>query len=493
MILRAALLSLLLAACAPQAGLAEGPVWQENATRLMRDYDRNLPWANTMGDWVDTAGKPLGAAAFARSDLITGKGEKQVKVDVTEYVRRHGADFRLNSVTGFFALHSREADTGVPELRVTRGGSTRTLNAVADTALTVASVKPASGQKILNTRYGVLMRFDQGADPSITRAELVLTSLKRHGKGGAQLLVFRPVALDKPATVTPGATYQGKRPDKLSTHKNVAAVLTPGKPESAHAGRPARTIVQVKGSDLKPRPNSRIEGDVYTGWFEGDKKTAAGQVIKVPGAPTEAYLTVLIKLHDDWKATGGKLPGLSNTGLGAPYGEGCMVGDKKVERGGWGGRGANGCRWSARTNFRLTESGVTGAGTYFYALRPSNINGVIDYWSKPLPRGRWFAYVQYVRLNDPGKENGEIAYWLVDRQTAPGGDRVQAAGGITFRSIDTPQSAINELWADVYCGGHNCGPIPWPRYSMSLKRLTVTDALPDLAALQAEVDRLNAS
>lgn len=495
--LRAALFAAALAAgCAPSAGPADAQVWQENATRLMRDFDKDLAWGNPMGDWVDRDGKPLGASAFGRSDPVTAKAKDIVKIeiDVTDLVRRHGADFRINSVGGFAVLNSREAAEGQPRLEVTSGAGKRSLAAVADTELNVSTQKPLGDRELLTTRYGVLMRFDQPADPAITRATLVVTSFKRYGKKPTQLLVFRPVALDKAVTVTPGATYQADRPQELRTNPKVTAALGAGMPESAHRGRPAQTILAVKGSDLKPRVNSRIDGDVYTGWFEGSQKTASGQVLRLPGARTEAYLTVVIKLWDDWQATGGKLPGLSNTGLGDRQNDsGCTVGDKEVGRGGWGGRPANGCRWSARTTFQRNAAGNYGAGTYFYAVKPSNVNGVVEYWTKPIPKGRWFAYVQYVRLNEPSKADGEVAYWLVDRQLAPGGAAVQSAGGIVFRTIGDPRSAINEVWADVYCGGKNCGPIPWPRYTMSLKRLTVTDALPDLTALQAEVDRLNAS
>ena len=65
------------------------------------------------------------------------------------------------------------------------------------------------------------------------------------------------------------------------------------------------------------------------------------------------------------------------------------------------------------------------------------------------------------------------------------------AGGIIRPDTDQAASAINELWIDVYCGGRDCGAAPWPRSTIFLKRLTVTDGLPDMGAIQRELDALN--
>lgn len=482
----------LLAAAEPVASAARGApegIWSEDATRDFRHSAAGVRWGNPMGDWLDMDGKPLGSRPFATATATKGRDEVTVRLDVTDLVRAHGADFRINSIGGFANVSSREAATGRPQLLVTRGGTTQTLEAVADTEVNPYTSRPIGDRPLLSSRFGFLMRFDQSADPAVSRAVLVLTSPKRYGE--TRFLVFRPAALSEQLAVTPGATFADPQPAVLRTNPRHRAVLTAGLPASAHGGRPARTLLALKGSDLPPRPNARIEGDVYTGWFEGDEKTIASKAVRLPGGPTEAYLTVILKLGDDWKAVGGKLPGLSNTGLVDPEQTTCLVDGAAVGRGGWGGRAANGCRWSARTAYRRTADGRTWAGTYIYALSPKDTNGVVDWWSKPAPQGRWFAYVEFVRLNQPGKADGEVAYWLIDRESAPGGQMVQKAGGITYRSIDDPKSAINELWPDVYCGGRTCGPAPWPRYSMSLKRMEVTDALPDLAAIQAELDRLN--
>lgn len=265
----------------------------------------------------------------------------------------------------------------------------------------------------------------------------------------------------------------------------------------AAAAAPAPNVVfDVRMTDLKPRATNRVVGDLLEAWFEGHDKTALSDVIVLPGHRTEAYLTVVIKLSADWTAPGGKLPGLSNTGNTNGKGEPCVVNGVALHASGWGGRRPDGCHWSARTQFLGYDRAGVGASTYIYALRPNNAKnsyGYHEYLAHSFPKGRWFAYVQQVKVNTPPRADGEITYWLVDEKLARGGKRVAHISHVEWRSVDVPQSAINEVWADIFCGGTNCGPQPWPRSTAWLKRLTVTDGLPDLAAVQAEVDRLNAA
>lgn len=479
-----------LIASGPGVTRAASPVWSEDATRMDHDGTLHLAWANSLGDWVDASGRAMGADAFASGQLPSVSSPTPIQIDVTRLVRAHGADFRVNSVDGFATLASREAQSGQPELRVTRNGETRTLAASADTTMDATTYRPLGALPYLNTHYGALVRFDQRADPGISRAVLTLTALKTFGTT-PRLLLFRPTVLSAPTLVAVGATYDPPRPVELRGNPAQLAQMTRGSPEPARRG-PARVLLNISGAKLKARPTSRIVGDTMVAWIEGDTLAAVSDVVPLPGARTEAYLTVVLKIDKDWTAAGGKLPGFSNTGQNKPL-DTCMINGVPAIPGGWGGRPANGCRWSARTVFRGVRDGSIGSGTYFYALSPTEGHGVVDYWTQPLPKGRWVAYVERVKLNDKGRANGEIAYWLIDHATAPGGKRMQAAGGIIWRDSDAPQSAINEVWADVYCGGVDCGAAPWPRSTIWLKRLTVTDALPDLHAVQAELDRLNAS
>ena len=480
----AATLLALLSAAAP----ADAPIWREDATRIDRDHTLHLAWANANGDWTDADGAPMGSKPWAAGEAPRG-GTITVKIDVTRLVRAHGADFRLNSVGGTATFTTREGGEGAPKLSVTRGGTTRVLDAAADTTMDVSTFKPLGDRPIMSTRYGALVRFDQGADPAIDKAVLILSSPKRFF-GDARILVFRPAILNTPQTVATGATYESPRRASVRTAPQVDRALRRGSAISEPT-RATRVLTSVEGAELPTSPHARVVGRALEAWIEGHTMGAISEYRDVPGAPTDAYLTVVLKLDDNWTALGGKLPGLANTGdrlRGLP----CVVRGQPMPPAGWGGRIANACHWSARTGYLGVRGGEVGAATYFYAMSPKDVAGINDWWSAPLPKGRWVAYVERVKLNDPGRANGEIAYWLVDRASAPGGRRVQAAGGIVWRDTDQAASAINTLWADVFCGGRDCGAAPWPRSTVYLRRLTVTNGLPDLGAIQAELDRLNA-
>jgi hypothetical protein len=472
----------------PAEGGSDQP-WDEDASLQFRSAAARTPWANRLGDWVDAAGAPLGAKPFAIGQVAQVDQPTKVRIDVTALVREHGADLRINALGGLPVFATRESGANAPTLTVTGPGGTRTLTATADTEMNPSTQRPLGTEATMNAHWGVLIRFAQGPDPQISRAMLTLTAIKVF-HDSARLLVFRNSVLDAPATPAAGAIAD------LAGWKQSQPVLgaqgelrRPAAP--AASARPARVLVSVRGSDLKVTSHSRHEGDVLTAWIEGSNLTATEDLIRVPGSPTEAYLTVILKLHDDWRATGGKLPGLTNTGQVNGDQHLCTMGGQALPFGGWGARPANGCYWSARTQFMEPKGDRVGAATYFYAQKPNDINGVNDWWRAPLPKGRWVAYVERVKLNTPGRDDGELAYWLIDRGRAPGGKLVQSAGGIVWRSTADPTAAINELWVDTYCGGSDCGPKPWPRSTVSYKRLTVTDGLPDLAAIQAELDRMN--
>lgn len=475
---RAALLvALLVAGLAPGRPAPAQPVqpaqWQESATRDYYDSELRLRWQHPLGDWDDARGRPQGNQPFATASGTRGETLLPVRFDVTEMVRRHGADFRINGAGSPARFFSREALEGPPTLLVTRRGRTQTVPASADTFIDNSTVKAMGKQPYLDSRFGMLLRFPVPADPSIERAELVLTSTRRWGP--VTWGVFRPAARIVFADAAEPASGTG-------------IVGTPPPPPA----RPGRVVCEWTGADLKRTDHMRVEGTIATAWIEGDLKAFFADVLPLPGRRQEAWLTVVLKLHEDFPEHGGKLPGLSNTGMGSGgVRDSCVVDGKPLPNAGWGGRNANGCRWSARTNYWGRVGKATGAGSYFYGVEPRSTWGVVEPWVAPIPVGQWVAYVQRVKLNTPGKADGELTYWLVADGVARGGRPVLALRNLAWRTFDQPQSAINEVWANIYCGGSNCGPTPTPRAHASLKRLTVTDALPDLAAIQAELDRMN--
>ena len=122
--------------------------------------------------------------------------------------------------------------------------------------------------------------------------------------------------------------------------------------------------------------------------------------------------------------------------------------------------------------------------TYFYAVAPQNGYGIIQPMQIPAPVNQYFAYVERVRVNTPGQNDGRLTYWVC---TQAGCAAVLDRSDINWRTYDLPESQITEVWADVYCGGLSCGPAAWPKSTVDLKRLTVTTGLPDLSTLDTEV------
>jgi len=435
--------------------------WSEDATRDYYNGALALPWKRTGGDWRDSTGAAQGSAPFARADLADSDAEQTIRIDVTALVRAHGADFVIRRAGGQNAsIVSREGGAKGPKLIVTGRGETRTLAAVADTSIDPSTYRPLGDRPVLETRGTILIRFAQPPNPGIARAELVLTATGK--QYGAQTLeVFRP-------DVGGGVAMPAFR-----------------------AATAADTIVRWTGRDLTRAADwrhnaarARVEGDVLRAWLPRDGLTALSMILPVRGGE-EAFATVVMRFDDDWAPpNGGKLPGFANTGQGKP-----AVGG--LGPAGWGGRQANGLRWSARTGFDPIRdlpgrrSAWTGLHSYYYAMSPSNIWGQVEPWTAAAPRGRWFAYTQHVKLNTPGRADGVLGYWL-------DGTPVHRKTGIRWRDRGGPESGINEFWVDVYCGGTSCGPPVRDRtHGISLASITVTRTLPDMRAVAAEVDRLN--
>lgn len=295
---------------------------------------------------------------------------------------------------------------------------------VAETHLAPSTTAP---QAASITRKGtILARFDALAGEAV----LVLTVQKIwSGGGGSVFEVFRPAprlkAVTRPAWVQPDPT-----------------VLL----------------------DVQPLGTKTLAPDQLT-WFS--------RLYEVP--PSEvAFATVFLKLHDDF-APGdeGKLPGLSNTGQAT----------RDAVKTGWGGRQPDGIHWSARSGYGRYNDAEVALRTYFYAMAPHNHFGHVDPTGRGLPKGRWIAYVQGVRLNTPGVADGGLFYWLAGE-----GD-VYARDDIRWRESGDPQSLIREFWFDCFCGGTANGGQP---STISGGSATVTPGLPDLAAIEAEVAMLNA-
>jgi hypothetical protein len=417
--------------------------WQENANRTYYDSDLRLAWRSQLGDRDTTL---LGAVTIVDDDTV-----KQVRIPVS------GNDFFLiTPEAGKGVFVSREGPASQRPRLIVNGSAV--YYPTRDTFLTTASLKSRADSVELQNGHTVLIAFDGYWPQAGDRAELVLTTTEQTGTHRVEVY----------------------RPDIRPVFPTIPSVVNP------------TVVAELTAATLEPDVNITKSGGVATAFIEGGKLSWLNQTIALP-AGREYYMTVVMKFHDNWPGLdkqGGKLPGLANTGRSTNSGGLPLTVDgKNCNNAGWGGRGANGCRWSARTGWHRRNGDLVGLGTYFYALSPTTSTwGWSDPWPQPQRVGRWFAYVQRVRVNDPGQSNGQLSYWLCSES---GCQPQYHRADVKFREHDFPEALINEAWLDVYCGGTACGVKPWPRSDVSFKRMTVTRGLPDVAALRAELVALN--
>ena len=414
--------------------------WQENATRLYHDSVIHLAWRNEMGD--------RGPTVLGQVEITDTNTTKTVRMPVSG-----GNNFYITTDGGWGYIVSREgASWQRPTLIV--NGSTR-YTATRDTHLNASTVSARGSDALMKDSDVMLIAFDGYQPQANDRVELELTTTAQYG----------------------ARTLKAYAPNIQYVYPTI-----PSRSDST-------VVANFTGASFKPKPNITVQGDIATATLEGTALTAFSQLFKLP-IGEEYYLTSLVKLHADWPNKGGKLPGLTNTGQATNTAPRPLTVDgHNCNNSGWGGRPANGCRWSARTGWSGRNGDKVGLSTYFYAHAPKNGSyGVMQFWPTPIEVGKWFAYVQRVKLNTPGEGNGQLSYWLCSSAGClPQFHRAD----IAWRAWDMNESRISEIWANIFCGGSNCGTAPWPRSTASIKRLTVTKGLPDLNALAGEVRAIN--
>jgi len=416
--------------------------WNESATRDFYNANIGLAWQHTLGDYDPTL-----LASVSVPDTDT---RFTVNIPVT------GNDFYiLNGGGGSAVFDSRSGPSAYrPTLIV--NGLTHYI-ATRDVALSSALSGSLGTATTLNDRQAMLIAFDSYKPRAGDSAILQLTAEREYS---AHILsVYRPAIVPQFPTID--------------------------------ATSDATVVADFPAAAFGAGTTYTVANGIVRGQWGGQNATAISKLF--PLAPAnEYYLTVVMKLENDWPNQAGKLPGLGNTGQATNFGGTPLtINGVNCNNSGWGGRTATGCRWSARTGWGGRSGNSVGLHTYYYAQNPSSAWGVIQNWPTPVTVGQWFAYVERVKVNTPGQGDGRLSYWLCTAQACnPQFDR----NDITWSSYDIPEAKITEAWADVYCGGTGCPPPgPWKTSTADLKRMTVTTGLPDLNALQAEVQAMNAS
>lgn len=416
------------------------PSWRENATRLYFDSATRLEWRREFGDYDPT---PIA------STTVPDTGDPvQVRLTVPP-----ANQFYLRSDSANHAeFASREAASASQRPVLIVNG--RTFRATRDTMMSASSLRPQGAQLIMRDRNGMLIAFDDYRPSPGDRVELRLTATRVTGTH--RLIVYRPdVHFELP--VIPGV-------------------------------RSDPTVLRnIRAEDLTARPQMTVRDGIATATISGSALTWFDQRLPIPTAD-EVYLTSIVKLGDNWPTLGGKLPGISNTGRSTNSANVPKIIDGiNCSNSGWGGRPANGCRWSARTGWYGRSDDYVGLATYFYAVAPSGSWGVGESMPMPAPVGKWFALVQRVRINTVGRADGMLSYWLcLDSGCYPQYHK----DDIVWRTANLPEARINEVWNNIYCGGTSCGG-SLPATSSYFRRMTATRGLPDLVALAAELRTLN--
>lgn len=140
----------------------------------------------------------------------------------------------------------------------------------------------------------------------------------------------------------------------------------------------------------------------------------------------------------NWNAAStGKLPGLA--GIYSSSGRGCIP-SSPSEPG-----------WSARGMFGVpgTEGAPPGEvpiGTYLYHVDQEGSCGDGLWWGASLEQGRWHCVEGYVRMNNPGRNNGILRGWL-------DGKLELERGNIEYRRAGERSIGVRHMWHNVYFGG----------------------------------------
>ena len=304
------------------------------------------------------------------------------------------------------------------------------------------------------------------------------------------LLIAVPAAAQLPAAPQPVAGgpldhgRSGKRSERPARGKNL-----PDGPRWRTEGTPdwlkvdPRVVATFTADILANKAGTRLRDGIATRALDHPDLTWWSRVRPIP-AQQRACATVYLKLHADFRpGDGGKLPGFANTGMGRRYSsQPEMVQGRKLPNSGWGGRKPDGVHWSARSGFGDWDADGVAFRTYFYAMAPKNLWGEVNRIGT-LPKGEWSAYVQCVKLNTPGADDGGLYYEIVDAARSR-----YARNDIRWRDLDVPEALIDELWLDFYCGGTKCGD--GPRGTISFAGAVVTRGLPDMGRVRETLKAL---
>ncbi|MHB9880606.1 hypothetical protein ACSMXM_13245 [Pacificimonas sp. ICDLI1SI03] len=436
--------------------------WVESqVTHRYWNRAQKLSWQQKPIDYVDADGTPQGPRPFAEGSFSTSG---PVRLKLPEGLR----DIYVVTSKGRITVKTRETGEG-PVLVLADG---RRLDALADADINFTTVKRLGDRDSMKAEgdSGFLIRFPAHSGP----ATLELQRVEGSNKSGT-LKVYQA----------------SPRAPKMAFPSELPAARA--------------QILRVAAGDVRRSVPERqqLQGEWLATWLDRESAPqkrcnetdigCSGLVLMqdrqaLPQSLDRAAMVTYFRIGGVWSDTGGKMPGLGNSG-DTTKGPRTCIGDSCYGDAGWGGRKANGLRWHARGLF--TGSGGTGSlgwGTYLYSL---NVNagpyGKHLAAAEPLPPGEVVATVQYIDVNDVGSDNGILGQWLC---RASGCTPMIWRDDIRYRNVDAPEALVNEMDLVIYCGGMQCNMRSGQRFEYDFHSAAVFDGMPDLRKVADRVSRL---
>lgn len=430
----------------------------EGATRDFYNRGAGQRWENTLGDWLDNSFIPQGKVPFSTLKIPVKNKLDQLEINVTSLVQlwQKGTltnnGFRLhNPKKRPLSLIAKEQKSYLnqPMLEVHTLTESFELPVQADTILKKSTYTCLGSSPILNAKHPVLTRFDiSSIKQPITKAILKLTLAKKIPKP-ILLEVFAVNVVKNSDIIKQGISSQIFSNEYLNKNPNITFFTSfeneswTNQWEDTSKGSYQLTSNNSK-EKFSPLSGKALEITIKKGKFVG-----IGAKHLLPKNLEKAYFRYYLRLGDSWQInTTGKLPGFAGTYNNTTY------------KAGWGGRKSDGSNgWSARmfTNSTLSSNNVlpnkTPIGNYLYHADMKKTYGDTEYWNlnneSLLKKNTWYSIEQYIQLNTPNKQNGQLKAWV-------NGKLVYNNTNIRFS--DNPSVGLESVWLNVYHGGKTKAP-----------------------------------
>ncbi|MCB1922378.1 MAG: DNRLRE domain-containing protein [Gammaproteobacteria bacterium] len=424
-----------------------------------------LQWRQRGGDWSDAAGVAYGDTPYAVAAVQNQRNKMQaIDWDVTELVRywQNGGEtpggFYLRKLSqdakssAQFRSRNFKDSAAHPSLVIEwADGRTTHLQATADSTMTCTSVGAlGEGNRItVGEQASIALVFPFVPEPGavVRRARLQLHSHKQYGPA-TEVGVFR-LTIPADTEQDPQAGFAARFPRDEGIYQHPAVVFATGFESSdwyeewsaSREPASAEPVSEDAANHFAP-----LSGKALRVTIEQGKKGGLNLLYrfreKTGAEPDAMHFRYYVRLGESWKPlVSGKMPGFAGT----------------YNRAGWGGRRSDGVNgWSARGAYKVASSAQGDAyalGSYIYHADSSTKFGDLVGWNLGntglIEKNRWYSVEQYVRLNTPGKADGEVKAWL-------DGVLVYQRRGLRFRDI--PDLHIETLWMNVYHGGVDAAP-----------------------------------